>query len=61
MVVAQRVIDKMAAAANTHMEDETGEAMVGFFVPGLHTNGVPTLYVLDTISPDDSAMRQFHY
>ncbi|MBE2268954.1 MAG: hypothetical protein IAE80_12040 [Anaerolinea sp.] len=60
LVVAQRVIDKMAAAANTHMEDETGEAMVGFFIPGLHTNGVPTLYVLDTISPDDSAVRQFH-
>ena len=50
----------MTAAAGFHIEDETGEAMVGLVVPGTHTNGVPTLYVLDTISPDDSAIRQFH-
>lgn len=60
LVIAQRVIDKMSAAANTHMEDETGEAMVGFYVPRQHPNGMPTLYALDTISPDDSAIRQFH-
>lgn len=60
LVIAQRVIDKMAAAAATHMEDETGEAMVGFYVPRQHPSGVPTLYALDTISPDDSAIRQFH-
>lgn len=60
LVVAQRVIDKMAAAANTHMEDETGEAMVGFYVPRQSPSSAPTLYALDTISPDDSAIRQFH-
>jgi hypothetical protein len=60
LVVARRVLDKMTAAARFHIEDETGEAMVGLVVPGTHTNGVPTLYVLDTISPDDSAIRQFH-
>jgi len=60
LVVARRVIDKMTTAARYHIEDETGEAMVGLVVPGMHTNGVPTLYVLDTISPDDSAIRQFH-
>lgn len=60
LVVAQRVIDKMTSAASHFMEDETGEAMVGLLVPGTHTNGVPTLYVLDTIAPDESAVRQFH-
>lgn len=60
LVVAQRVIDKMAAAANHYIEDETGEAMVGLLVPGANTNGVPTLYVLDTIAPDESAVRHLH-
>lgn len=60
LVVARRVVDKMVAAAQRFMEDETGEAMVGLLVPGAHTNGIPTLYVLDTISPDESAVRQLH-
>lgn len=60
LVIAQRVLDKMMAAAQYHLEDETGEAMVGLVVPGSYANGIPTLYVLDTISPDDSAIRQFH-
>lgn len=60
LVVARRVIDKMMAAARFHIEDETGEAMVGLVVPGTHTNGIPTLYILDTISPDSSAIRQLH-
>lgn len=60
LVIAQRVLNKMAAAARHYIEDETGEAMVGLVVPGTHTNGVPTLYVLDTISPDSSAVRQMH-
>lgn len=60
LVVAQRVLDKMAAAASRYLADETGEAMVGLLVPGTRTNGVPTLYVLDTIAPDDSAVRQLH-
>lgn len=60
LVVAQRVLDKMAAAAKRYIEDETGEALVGLIVPGTRTGGVPTLYVLDTISPDESAVRQLH-
>lgn len=60
LVVAQRVIDKMNAAARFSIEDETGEAMIGLVTPGAYTNGVPTIYVLDTISPDESAIRQFH-
>lgn len=58
LVVAQRVIDKMARAAQHYLEDETGEAMVGLLVPGPHS-GIPTLYILDTIAPDDSAVRQW--
>ena len=60
LVMAQRVLDKMAAASRHYIEDETGEAMVGLIAPGTHTNGIPTLYVLDTISPDSSAVRQMH-
>jgi hypothetical protein len=60
LVVARRVLDKMQAAAETHLEDETGEAMVGLLVPGTYSNAIPTLYVLDTISPDETAIRQFH-
>lgn len=60
LVVAQRVVDKMIHAARLYAEDETGEAMVGLLAPGTHTNGVPTLYVLDTISPDATALRMMH-
>ncbi len=60
LVVARRVVEKMVSAAQRYAEDETGEAMVGLIVPGTRTNGVPTLYVLDTISPDESAVRQMH-
>lgn len=60
LVVARRVLDKMTAAARYSIEDETGEAMVGLVVPGAYTNGIPTLYVLDTISPDDTAVRLLH-
>jgi len=55
LVIAQRVVDKMAAAAKHFLQDETGEAMVGLIVHGTHT-GVDTLYVLDTIAPDETAV-----
>ncbi len=55
LVLAQRVVDKMAAAAQHYAEDETGEAMLGLFMSGTNTNGVPTIYVLDTISPEAGA------
>ncbi len=60
LVIARRVVDRMTAAARYHIEDETGEAMVGLVVPGAQTGGISTLYVLDTISPDASAVRMFH-
>ncbi|MDZ4767097.1 MAG: hypothetical protein SGI73_21360 [Chloroflexota bacterium] len=60
LVVSQRMIDRMRTAADHFIEDETGEAMIGLVVPGTHTNGVPTIYALDTISPDDTAVRMMH-
>jgi hypothetical protein len=57
LVVAERVIERMAHAAQSHIADETGEAMVGLVTAGTYTNGVPSIYVLDTIAPDDSAVR----
>jgi hypothetical protein len=60
LVLSQRVIDKMVVAAQKFVEDETGEAMVGLVDPGVHTGGVPTLYVLDTIAPDESAERDVY-
>lgn len=60
LVVAQRVLQKMAAAAAHHIEDETGEALVGLLSPGGFDGGLPTLYLLDTISPDESAIRMMH-
>lgn len=60
LVIAQRVLDKMKAVSTRYLDAETGEAMIGLVVSGERTNGVPTLYVLDTISPDESAIRQIH-
>ncbi len=59
LVVAQRVLDQMAAAARHHLVDETGEAMVGLCLPPGSASSLPTLYVLDTIAPDESAVRQY--
>lgn len=59
LVIAQRAIDKMIAASKHYLADETGEAMMGLILENPHT-GIPTLYVLDTISPDESAIRHFH-
>ena len=42
------------------MADETGEAMVGFVVEDDTPEGLPTIYVLDTISPDETAVRRSH-
>ncbi len=60
LVVAQRVINKMKATAKHFIEDETGEAMVGVITPDPSSGTIPTLYILDTISPDESAVRQLH-
>lgn len=60
LVVARQVIDRMVRAALTYAGDETGEALVGLFVPEKQAHDIATIYVLDTISPDDSTVRQAH-
>ncbi len=57
LIVAQRVLERMAAAAHAWQADETGEALVGLVEPGVNTNGVPGICLLDTIAPDESALR----
>jgi hypothetical protein len=59
LVIAQRVLDKMVAAAGRYLADETGEAMIGLIIPGSYASGIPTLYVLDTIAPDETAVREW--
>jgi len=56
---AQRVVDKIVQNALVY-ETETGESLVGFAVrsPG---KPEPDLYVLDTIAPDDTAIRRGAY
>ncbi len=58
LVIAWRVLTRIAAAARQSLEDETGEALIGMVAAG--AAGVPTIYALDTISPDDSALRLYH-
>ncbi len=60
VVLSQRAVDRMLSAANQFMADETGEAMVGFVVEDDTPEGLPTIYVLDTISPDETAVRRSH-
>jgi hypothetical protein len=61
LVLSQRVVDKIRAIARQYIEDETGESMVGFVVDDIHPDTMPTIYVMDTISPDEEAtLRQTH-
>lgn len=60
LVLSQRAVAKMLSAASQYLADETGEAMVGFVVENDTPEGLPTIYVLDTISPDETAIRRSH-
>ncbi|MBK8022639.1 MAG: hypothetical protein IPK19_14710 [Chloroflexi bacterium] len=65
LVVAKRVLSRMVSAAQSHLEDETGEALIGAIIPAPpsadgSSSGPRTIYVLDTIAPDDSALRLYH-
>ncbi len=60
LVVSQRAVERMLLAAGQYVADETGEAMVGFVVDDVTPEGKPTIYVLDTISPDETAVRRSH-
>ena len=60
LVLSRRAVDKMLSAASQYIADETGEAMLGFVIEDDTPEGLPTIYVLDTISPDDTAVRRSH-
>lgn len=60
LVLSQRAVNKMLSAAGQYLADETGEAMLGFVVENDTAEGLPTIYVLDTISPDETAIRRSH-
>lgn len=61
LIIAQRVIDKMAKAAAKFIYDETGEALVGVQLPPAHPNSAPTLIVLDTLPADESEVERAAY
>jgi hypothetical protein len=58
VIIAQRVIDKIVQGAMLYLEPETGEAMIGLVMP---QNGrlEPDIYVLDTISAGEHAVREW--
>ena len=60
LVLSRRAVKKMRAAAGEYLADETGEAMLGFVGEDDSPEAMPTIYVLDTISPDESAIRRSH-
>src|SRR5258708_37710576 len=59
LTIAQRVVDRMARHASVY-ETETGESLVGFAIKTLGRNE-PDLYVVETIAPDASAIRDGTY
>jgi hypothetical protein len=60
LTIAERVIRKMANGAQYYPETETGEALVGLAVP-VEGRAEPDIYVLDTVAPDLSAVREGAY
>lgn len=56
--VAERVIEKMLRGALLYPEPETGEAMIGLIIPQ-PMRPEPDIYILDTISPGEHAVRQW--
>ncbi len=55
VVLAERVIRKMAVGASLYMEEETAEALVGLVIAN-EGDREPDIYVLDTIAPDQGAI-----
>ncbi len=60
VVVAERVIRKMALGASRYPEEETAEALVGLVIPN-EGDREPDLYLLDTIAPDQTAIDRESY
>lgn len=59
LYISQRVVQKMAQAAQEYLEDETGEAMVGLITKD-RANDSAAVYILDTIAPGEGAIREEH-
>ena len=58
VILAERVIDKMLRGALLYPEPETGEAMIGLIA--VQTGRLePDIYVMDTISPGEQAIRHW--
>lgn len=61
LVISQRVVDKITGIARQFIADETGESMVGMVMDSHQPETMPTIYVLDTISPDEEeTLRRTH-
>ncbi len=61
LIVSQQVVDRVLEAAKQHLEDETGETMVGLLLAANDApEAMPTIVVLDTIAPDESSIRRSH-
>lgn len=58
VVLADRVIKRMVEGALLYPEPETGEALVGLIMPQAGWQE-PDIYVLDTISPGEQAVREW--
>lgn len=61
LVIAQHLVHQIAQAAERYQVDETGEAMIGVLLPGDRTGGVPTVYILGTIAPDEADVERQAY
>ncbi|GAB4572823.1 MAG: hypothetical protein Kow0077_13370 [Anaerolineae bacterium] len=59
VVLAERVIRKMAHGVTLYPDEETAEALVGLIVD--EDSAAPTFYVLDTIAPDHEAIQRAGY
>src|SRR5215813_8518479 len=59
VTLAQRVIDNIVKNALIY-DTETGETLVGFAIK-VENSVEPDLFALDTIPPDESAIRQGAY
>ncbi|GAB5492755.1 MAG: hypothetical protein Phog2KO_29700 [Phototrophicaceae bacterium] len=60
LVISQQFVDRVVKAAQGYIEDETGESMVGLVIDSDEPEKMPTMYVLDAISPDSEVIRRSH-
>lgn len=60
LIISQQFVDRVVKAAQGYIEDETGESMVGLVIDSDEPEKMPTMYVLDAISPDSEVIRRSH-